>query len=41
VVSGGIGCLVATAWIALTTPELRHYRAEKREAPATVAAGSG
>jgi MFS family permease len=30
VVSGGIGCLLATAWIAQTTPELRAYR---REAP--------
>jgi MFS family permease len=28
VVSGGIGCLVATAWIALKTPPLRHYRRE-------------
>ena len=26
VVSGGVGCLVATAWIAATTPVLRHYR---------------
>jgi MFS family permease len=26
VISGGIGCLLATAWIALTTPALRHYR---------------
>ena len=26
VVTGGIGCLVATAWIAATTPALRHYR---------------
>jgi len=26
VVSGGIGCVVATAWIAGTTPALRHYR---------------
>jgi MFS family permease len=26
VVSGGVGCLVATAWVALTTPALRHYR---------------
>jgi MFS family permease len=25
VVSGGVGCLVATAWIALTTPALRRY----------------
>jgi hypothetical protein len=28
VISGGIGCLIATAWVALTTPRLRHYRAE-------------
>jgi MFS family permease len=28
VVSGGIGCLAATAWVAATTPALRHYRAE-------------
>ena len=27
VVSGGIGCLIATAWIAMTTPQLRGYRA--------------
>jgi MFS family permease len=26
VVSGGIGCLIATAWVAATTPALRHYR---------------
>jgi MFS family permease len=26
VVSGGVGCLVATAWIGATTPALRHYR---------------
>src|SRR4030095_8970756 len=26
VVSGGIGCLLATAWIAATTPALRRYR---------------
>jgi len=26
VVSGGIGCLIATGWVAATTPELRHYR---------------
>jgi len=28
VVTGGLGCLVATAWIAATTPALRHYRKE-------------
>ena len=25
VVTGGVGCLVATAWIAARTPALRHY----------------
>jgi MFS family permease len=28
VISGGIGCLVATAWIAAKTPALRRYRRE-------------
>jgi MFS family permease len=26
VVSGGVGCLIATVWIATATPMLRHYR---------------
>jgi MFS family permease len=26
VVSGGLGCLIATAWVAIVTPALRHYR---------------
>jgi hypothetical protein len=26
VVSGGIGCVVTSAWIVATTPELRRYR---------------
>jgi MFS family permease len=26
VISGGVGCVVATAWVALTTPALRRYR---------------
>ena len=26
VVSGGVGCVLATAWVAATTPALRHYR---------------
>jgi len=26
VVSGGIGCLLATGWIASSTPMIRHYR---------------
>ena len=25
VVSGGVGCLLATGWVAASTPELRHY----------------
>ena len=29
VVSGGLGCLISTAWVAASTPALRHYRAEK------------
>ncbi|HEY7285142.1 MAG TPA: MFS transporter [Vicinamibacterales bacterium] len=33
VVTGGVGCLVCTAWLAVTTPALRHYR---REAPETI-----
>jgi MFS family permease len=28
VVSGGLGCLLATAWVAWQTPELRRYRRE-------------
>src|SRR5207249_10099680 len=28
VVSGGLGCLLATAWVAAATPALRHYRRE-------------
>jgi len=28
VISGGIGCLVATGWVAATTPALRNYRRE-------------
>jgi len=31
VVSGGVGCLIATAWVAWATPALRHYQAERRE----------
>ena len=26
VITGGIGCVLATIWVALSTPELRHYR---------------
>ena len=28
VVTGGLGCLVATGWIAARTPELRHYKGD-------------
>jgi MFS family permease len=28
VISGGVGCLIATAFVALTTPKLRHYTRE-------------
>lgn len=31
VVSGGIGCLLATAWVGARTPELRGYRREPSE----------
>ena len=37
VVSGGVGCLIATAWVAATTPALRHYHADSGKA-ATVPA---
>src|SRR5204863_9819555 len=26
VISGAVGCLIATAWVAVATPALRHYR---------------
>ena len=29
VVTGGVGCLVATAWVAATTPNLRRYRRDR------------
>jgi len=32
VISGGIGCLIATTWIASVTPMLRHHRREGLEA---------
>ncbi len=30
VISGGIGCLLATGWVAASTPALRHYKREHR-----------
>src|SRR5688572_18923029 len=37
VVTGGIGCLIATGCVAAATPELRHYRATPLAVPATEA----
>jgi len=33
VVSGGVGCLIVTAWVAASTPQLRHYRAPAHLTP--------
>jgi len=33
VISGGIGCLIATGWVAASTPALRRYRRESRVEP--------
>jgi MFS family permease len=33
VITGGIGCLVATAWVATSTPTIRHYRAVEGAVP--------
>lgn len=38
VVSGGIGCLIATAWVAWKTPALRHYRRDELPLAAQAAA---
>jgi MFS family permease len=40
VISGGVGCLIATGWVAFTTPRLRRYRrvAEIRPRDASVRA---
>ena len=35
VVSGGVGCLVAVAWVAAKTPALRHYGSGQPEASST------
>jgi MFS family permease len=39
VVTGGIGCLLATAWVAWRTPALRRYRRESSESAPARAAG--
>lgn len=36
VISGGIGCLICTGWVAAATPALRRYRREATEATASV-----
>jgi MFS family permease len=33
VVSGGVGCLIVTTWVASSTPQLRHYRASAQLMP--------
>jgi MFS family permease len=33
VITGGIGCLVATGWVGAATPALRHYRREPHVEP--------
>jgi MFS family permease len=33
VVSGGVGCVIATVWVAIATPLLRHYRRTPAEPP--------
>jgi MFS family permease len=33
VITGGIGCLIATAWVAATTPSLRGYKADDTAPP--------
>ena len=34
VISGGIGCLICTAWLAVSTPTLRNYRRESEKTAA-------
>jgi fucose permease len=34
VITGGLGCVAATAWIAAATPELRRYGAAALDGPA-------
>ena len=40
VITGGLGCLIAVAWVAATTPQLRHYRATLVHQSQAVGAGS-
>jgi hypothetical protein len=41
VVTGGVGCLVAVAWVAARTPQLRAYRRSTPLAAGAVAATAG
>ena len=41
VITGGLGCLFAVAWIARVTPQLRHYRASSATARRDTAGPSG
>ncbi len=41
VITGGLGCLLATAWVAARTPELRAYRREFGLKAVTSESGSG
>src|ERR1019366_3971100 len=36
VISGGLGCLMATGWVGLSTPALRRYRKPESVAPSVV-----
>jgi MFS family permease len=40
VITGGLGCLIATWWLAASTPELRRYRAEPAPTIRAVAAAT-
>ncbi|HEY6360726.1 MAG TPA: MFS transporter [Vicinamibacterales bacterium] len=40
VITGGLGCLAATGWLASSTPELRRYRAEPAPTIGAVAAAA-
>jgi MFS family permease len=41
VISGGVGCLIATGWVAAATPALRHYTREESAAQPAAAGSKG
>jgi MFS family permease len=41
VITGGLGCLIATGWVAASTPALRHYRRTQATGGAEAAASRG